>query len=244
VVFRPDGKRIVSGSDDNTLKVWDAENGQEVLTLKGHTESVEGVAYSPDGKRLVSGSHDNTLKVWDAEKDQEILTLKGHTSSVEGVTYSPDGKRISGKDATGKVLTWDATTGQLLPDARAVLVRQQRHAVNPDGSQSAFIENGQLKVVFSRDFVAVQEREEALDRAFLKRLARPDPAYHLQRARQFEYSGDLFAAAFHLRRLLLLDPKDAVVRRRLAAVQGKLDAQTKADAALPGEQPAKMPYAD
>jgi WD40 repeat protein len=65
VAFSPDGKRIVSGSLDNTLKVWDAETGQEMLTLKGHSDPVYSVAFSSDGKRIVSGSDDNTLKVWD-----------------------------------------------------------------------------------------------------------------------------------------------------------------------------------
>jgi WD40 repeat protein len=65
VSFSPDGKRIVSGSSDNTLKVWDAQTGQETLTLKGHYDRVLSVSFSPDGKRIVSGSYDKTLKVWD-----------------------------------------------------------------------------------------------------------------------------------------------------------------------------------
>ena len=58
VAFSPDGKRIVSGSGDRTVKVWDATTGQETLTLKGHTRTVRSVAFSPDGKRIVSGSED------------------------------------------------------------------------------------------------------------------------------------------------------------------------------------------
>ena len=80
MAFSPDGKRIVSGSEDKTVKVWDAATGQETLTLKGHTGAVTSVAFSPDGKRIVSGSEDKTVKVWDAATGQETLTLKGHTS--------------------------------------------------------------------------------------------------------------------------------------------------------------------
>ena len=66
VAFSPDGKRLVSGSRDDTVKVWDAQTGQEALSLKGHTNTVSSVAFSPDGKRIVSGSWDKTVKVWGA----------------------------------------------------------------------------------------------------------------------------------------------------------------------------------
>ena len=79
MAFSADGKRILTGSEDQTAKVWDAEKGQEVLSLKGHTYSVSSVAFSPDGKRILTGSWDRTAKVWDAEKGQEVLSLRGHT---------------------------------------------------------------------------------------------------------------------------------------------------------------------
>jgi hypothetical protein len=112
VAFSPDGQRLVSGSQDKTLKVWDAQTGRDALTLKGHTGWVWSVAFSPDGKRLVSGGDDDTLKLWDAQTGQHTLTLKGHTFAVTSVAFSPDGKRlVSGsQDKTLKV--WDAQTGQ------------------------------------------------------------------------------------------------------------------------------------
>ena len=54
MAFSPDGKRLASAGQDETVKVWDAGTGQEILTLKGHTEHVTSVAFSPDGKRLAS----------------------------------------------------------------------------------------------------------------------------------------------------------------------------------------------
>ena len=66
VAWSPDGQRIVTGSDDMTAKVWDAETGQELLTLQGHAHVIKSLAYSPDGERIVTGSADETAKVWDA----------------------------------------------------------------------------------------------------------------------------------------------------------------------------------
>ncbi|KAJ7254892.1 hypothetical protein C8J57DRAFT_1186788 [Mycena rebaudengoi] len=96
VAFSPDGTRIVSGSFDNTVRVWDAETQTQMgAPLEGHTSTVESVAFSPDGTRIVSGSHDNTVRVWDAETQTQMgAPLEGHTSTVESVAFSPDGTRI------------------------------------------------------------------------------------------------------------------------------------------------------
>src|SRR5689334_14672544 len=73
VCFSPDGRRIASGSRDETVRVWDAATGKEILTLRGHTDGVTSVCFSFDGKRLASGSRDRTAKVWDAQTGQDLL---------------------------------------------------------------------------------------------------------------------------------------------------------------------------
>jgi hypothetical protein len=108
VAFSPDGTRIVSGSSDKTVKVWDAATGAEALTLKGHTSGVRSVAFSPDGTRIVSGSSDKTVRLWDAATGAEALTLKGHTGPVWSVAFSPDGTRIVSGSYDKTVKVWDA----------------------------------------------------------------------------------------------------------------------------------------
>jgi WD40 repeat protein len=61
-------KYIISGSRDNTIKVWEVESGKNIATLKGHTHYVSSVAFSPDSKLAISGSYDETVKVWDIAK--------------------------------------------------------------------------------------------------------------------------------------------------------------------------------
>jgi DNA-binding beta-propeller fold protein YncE len=95
------------------VRVWDAASGQELLSVKGPTGWVDGVAFSPDGRRLASPGDDNTVRVWDAATGQELLTLKGHRGKVDGVAFSPDGRWLaSWGDATVRV--WDAAGGQAL----------------------------------------------------------------------------------------------------------------------------------
>jgi WD40 repeat protein len=96
VAFSPDGTRIVSGSYDETIRIWDAQTGEEVVEpLKGHTGEIRSVAFSPDGTRVVSGSYDMTIRIWDAQTGQEVANpLKGHTDVVPSVAFSSDRTRI------------------------------------------------------------------------------------------------------------------------------------------------------
>jgi WD40 repeat protein len=71
----PDGRRVVSASWDQTLKVWELETGRELHTLAGHTGRVDAVAVTPNGRRAVSASWDRTLKVWELETGVSIATF-------------------------------------------------------------------------------------------------------------------------------------------------------------------------
>ena len=114
VAVSPDGRRIVSGGDDKTVRIWDAGTGQQVgAPLTGHTELVAGVAFSPDGRRIASGSWDKTVRIWDADTHQQIgAPLTGHTGWVTGVAFSPDGRRIVSGSFDKTVRIWDAGSGQ------------------------------------------------------------------------------------------------------------------------------------
>ena len=138
VAFSPDGKKIVSGSYDKTLRVWDAESGSSILgPLVGHTDWVTSVAFSPDGKKIVSGSHDQMLRVWDAESGSSILgPLVGHTDLVMSVAFSPDGKKIVSGSYDQTLRVWDAESGSSIlgPLVRHTdLVRSV--AFSPDGKK-------------------------------------------------------------------------------------------------------------
>jgi WD40 repeat protein len=158
VAFSPDGKRLASAGEPVLLdaqgkrlpgevKVWDIGSGQEVLSLKAHTGSVNCLAFSPDGKRLASagGSHDvqgrplpGEVKVWDAGSGQEVLSLKAHTPYVSSVAFSADGKRLaSAGDRDHTVKLWDAQTGQVALTLKGHTGGVGSVAFSPDGQRLA-----------------------------------------------------------------------------------------------------------
>lgn len=134
VAFFPDGNRILSGSYDRTIRIWDAETGLQLgRSLEGHQSSVTSVAVSPDGKRIASGSFDNTVRVWEAQKGVEVAKHCGHADPVLCVAFSPDGERIVSSSKDGTICVWDREGGLQLywslpkkPSVNAV-------AFSPDG---------------------------------------------------------------------------------------------------------------
>ena len=114
VSFSVDGGRIVTGSADQTARLWDANTGKLLRILSGHSGEVASASFSPDGSRIVTGSFDQTARLWDANSGKLLLTLSGHSDAVRSASFSPDGSRIvtGGGDETARL--WDANTGKPL----------------------------------------------------------------------------------------------------------------------------------
>jgi WD40 repeat protein len=120
VAYSPDGKRLAASSGnalapDNPgqIVIWDANSGERLFLLRGHSAVVNSVSFSPDGQRLASASWDmnrgavGEVKLWDVATGTDILTLPGY----QIVAFSPDGQHLAalGGDAYGTALikVWD-----------------------------------------------------------------------------------------------------------------------------------------
>jgi WD40 repeat protein/uncharacterized caspase-like protein len=133
IAATPDGTRIVSGSSDKTLKVWDAQTGRLIRTIKGHTDSILAVALSPDGMSLASGSADTTLKIWDIGSGALIRSLDFHTDPVDSVAFSPDGKLLASGSNRKTIMLWAAASGRLVRTIQGHAA--DALAFSPDGAR-------------------------------------------------------------------------------------------------------------
>jgi len=110
--FSPDGTRILTAPGDATARIWDAETGRTIATLKGHAKTITFAAFSPDGKSVVTASQDGTARIWDAASGTPLTPAMKHDDGLTYAAFSPDGGRIvaAGEDNTARV--WDAKSGE------------------------------------------------------------------------------------------------------------------------------------
>jgi WD40 repeat protein len=109
-----DGRSVLSGGADGTLKLWSALSGRCLRTLKGHGEWVTSVGLSADGRLALSGSADHTLRLWQTDNGQCIRVLEGHRNWVLAVALCADGRLACSGGGDGAVKVWEIATGACL----------------------------------------------------------------------------------------------------------------------------------
>ncbi len=92
IAWSPDGKKLASASRDKTSKLFDATNGDSLLTFPTHNEVVYGVSFSPDGNQVLTSGRDNRVRAWNPANAQQIREIGGFGGEVYRVTVSADGR--------------------------------------------------------------------------------------------------------------------------------------------------------
>jgi serine/threonine protein kinase len=133
VAISSDGKTLVSGSNDKTIKIWNLQTEELKSTLTGHTDLVNSVAISSDGKTLVSGSNDKTIKIWNLQTEELKSTLTGHTYWVYSVAISSDGKTLVSGSGDKTIKIWNLQTGELKSTLTGHTDSVWSVAISPDG---------------------------------------------------------------------------------------------------------------
>jgi WD40 repeat protein len=145
VAFSPDGRTVLTGSTDNTMKLWDVSTGNCLQTFLGHTDGVRSVAYSPDSKTVASGSIDHTIKLWHISNGQCWQTLTEHKAMILALAFSLDGSILTSACMDRTLRLWQVDSGQCLrvlaghnkpvwslaysPDGKTIISGGDDHAV-------------------------------------------------------------------------------------------------------------------
>jgi WD40 repeat protein len=135
VSFSPDGRYVLSGSNNNTITLWDVATGKEIRTFTARVKDalIKSVVFSPDGLYALSGSTDEIVRLWDVASGREIRQFAGHADGVQSVAFSPDGQyalsggnckrtqtqsgntttiMLQGAQCDKSLLLWDLNTGR------------------------------------------------------------------------------------------------------------------------------------
>jgi WD40 repeat protein len=102
-----DGKRLLYGGDDHTLRLWDIQNRRELCSFQGHAGPVKAVAFAPDGKRIASGSNDGTVRLWDIESGKELGKFTQHADGVVCVSFTADGGHTISGSRDSQIRYWN-----------------------------------------------------------------------------------------------------------------------------------------
>ncbi|MBD2497060.1 serine/threonine-protein kinase [Nostoc sp. FACHB-280] len=128
-----DGKTLVSGSSDKTIKFWKLADNSLIREISAHNSGVIAIAISPDEQIVASSSNDQTIKIWNFATGQLIHTLKGHQGAVWSIAITPDGQTLASGSGDKTIKLWNLKNGQLIKTLPSHTSSVMSLAISPDG---------------------------------------------------------------------------------------------------------------
>ncbi len=212
--FSPDGRRVVTASEDFTAIIWDALTGRQLISPVEHKEKVRTASFSPDGKWFVTASADKTARVWNAETGDPLTPPLLHPAELTNAIFLADGRRIFTRDGNEDCRVWQLSVderpvGDLVILSRLLSGHTETRFGNLTPRQSE-----SLEVTWNR-------LRSKYPSAFETSTGQIERWYEFQ-AEECEAQKQWFAEAFHLQHLLMLRPGDESITKKLATANEHL----------------------
>ncbi|MFC2138372.1 caspase family protein [Bacteroidota bacterium] len=157
VAFSFDGKYILTGSKDKSIKLWHAENGREIRVYQGHKGSVKCVEFSKDGEKILSVSDDGTAIVWHTKTSKILFHLKIENDNVISACFHPNGNEIIIGSKNSYISSWNIESGEKISTYSAVRkdVKMQKNFDYPQAHTISISNDGKYLVAGSGDYTAI-----------------------------------------------------------------------------------------
>jgi len=211
--FSPDGRRIVTASEDFTARIWDTATGRPTgLPLK-HGHQVTAARFSSDGRWVVTACRDGTARVWDAENNAPLTPPFRHLSALVQAAFLPGDRQLVTTDKQNRIFVWPLS----LPGNRPADLAQL--AVFLSGAQVSLSDEAELKPL---PLLAGWQQLCVKFPGVFAGSEREDARWHECQVQESRMRGDWFAARFHLERLLMLRPEDTSLSEQLSQAKAAL----------------------
>ncbi len=136
IALSSDGTRVLSGSNDGTVRLWELATGKQIRRMEGHRGQAWAVAFSPDGKLALGGGQDGGLALYDVETGKQLRSFDRHPQAVRAAVFTPDGKRALSACYDHILRMWDVQTGKKLQSFVGHKDSIMCLACSPDGKRA------------------------------------------------------------------------------------------------------------
>ncbi len=168
IAFSSDGKYLVSGSSDGTVRIWDPASGQLLHTMEASEKEILSVCFSADGKYVASGGTDNLVKIWNVQSGNKVYEFADYKTPINAVTFSPDVQYIVAGGTAGNIVIWNITLQQVAQTFPANAKGINAIAFNDEGNMFVSVGNDAAIKIWDVTKLNIGKKK------FIKETASPD----------------------------------------------------------------------